>query len=75
MQLPPDVKARIEAEVAAGRAKSADDLIASVLRSHFRSVDELRENLDAAAAAHRAQGGVGVRELRAEYDARFRKDD
>lgn len=56
--LPPELEQQIEAEVAAGRAKSAEGLVADAVRAHLAGLADLRQTLDEAEEDYRKNGGV-----------------
>lgn len=73
--LPPDLERRVEEEVAAGRANSADSFVAGILRAHFQALRALREELDEASAHYRTHGGTPVREVQERFAERYRADE
>jgi predicted transcriptional regulator len=73
--LPPDLEAWAEAEVAAGRAKSVEALVAKALQSQRAHQDYVRSALDQARASVAAGKTVSLREALNEIDVWVAEDE
>ena len=59
----PDLASWAEAEVAAGRAESVDQVAARALRAYRAAIEELRASLDAAVREADEHGWLSVEEV------------
>ncbi|MGQ0531473.1 MAG: hypothetical protein ACT4OF_02125 [Caulobacteraceae bacterium] len=73
--LPEDLEQLLEAEVAAGRAKSVEAAVVRAVKAHLASLADLRASLDDAEAEYDEKGGIPWAEVRAHIDARLAADD
>lgn len=73
--LPKDIERLLEAEVAAGRAKSIEAAVESAVRAHYAALVDLRRSLDEAEAEYDAKGGIAWEVVRAHIDSRLAADD
>ena len=71
INLPKDLEAWAEAEVAAGRAGSVELLISKALAGYRRQLEAFRASLDEASAEIRAGKGIPAEVLIAELEARY----
>ena len=69
--LPEDLTRELEAEVAAGRAKSVEAVVTAAVRAHLATVAELRRSLDEAEADYRENGGVAWEDVKARLSKRL----
>jgi len=69
--LPKDLEAWAEAEVAAGRAESVNDLVARAVEGYRRALEAFRATLDAASADVRAGNGIPLDVVVKEFEALY----
>lgn len=74
IDIPDELARALDAEVAAGRAKSVNDIVTAAVRAQLASVDDLRRSLDEAEAEYDAVGGSAWSDVRADIGARLGDD-
>jgi Arc/MetJ-type ribon-helix-helix transcriptional regulator len=74
IDLPDELARALDAEVAAGRAKSVNDIVTAAVRAQLASANDLRRSLDEAEAEYDAIGGAAWSDVRAELNARLGDD-
>ena len=72
--LPTDLEAWAEAEVAAGRAHSVEQVATTALQGYRRQLEAFRRTLDEAEAEVLAEGGIPAEDVFAELLERYGED-
>lgn len=69
--LPPDLQAWAEAEVAAGRGKTIEDVANTAIARYRAQVEEFRRSLDEAEEEAEREGALDAEAVFAELKARY----
>lgn len=69
-----DLQDLVDAEVSGGFAADAQSVVNAALRSYFRSLADLRASINDAREDYARNGGKGLAEVRAEFEARWKRD-